>query len=162
MHNMLIRKFLSLALGVGLLVPAFAFTASDMHTTEELQMTCSQLRKLSSGEKAEIVEKIGHNMDANALRPLFRCIFPGKAKRIAVITDNDLKMNPKDREFLYYLPETKQFFVTCKSMNTIAYVVDGMEAGSKKSEWKSYFHSNRSMFRDAAQMAKDMMKEMMQ
>lgn len=164
MHNALIRKFLSLLLGMGLLAPAFAFAASDMpvHATEELKMTCSQLRKLSSEEKAEIVKQIGHNMDANALRPLFRCMFTGKVKRIAVVTDNDLKINPKDREFLYYIPQTGQFFVTCKSMNTIAYVVEGGEAGNNKGEWRSYFQSNRSMFADAAQMAKDMLEEMME
>lgn len=164
MQNALIRRFLSLMLGTGLLVPAFAFAQSDMpmHATEELQMSCSQLRNLSSEEKAEIVEKIGHNMDANALRPLFRCMFAGKVKRVAVVTDNDLKMNPKDREFLYYIPQTGQFFVTCKSMNTIAYVVTGTGAGGRKNEWKSYFQSNRSMFAEAAQLAKDMMKEMME
>jgi hypothetical protein len=164
MTNALIRKFLSLMLGMGLLAPAFALAAEDMpmHMTEKLSMSCSQLRKLSSDEKAEIVEQIGHNMDANALRPLFRCMFPGKVKRVAVVTDNDLKMNPKDREFLYYIPETQQFFVTCKSMNTIAYVVDGTNAGGSTRDLKSYFQSNRGMFADAAQMAKDMMQEMME
>ncbi|PIR52520.1 hypothetical protein COU76_06025 [Candidatus Peregrinibacteria bacterium CG10_big_fil_rev_8_21_14_0_10_49_10] len=164
MHNALIRKFLSLMLGMGLLAPAFAFAAPDMpmHATEELQMSCSQLRKLSSEEKADIVEEIGHNMDANALRPIFRCMFPGKVKRVAVVTESDLKINPKDREFLYYIPQTGQFFVTCKSMNTIAYVVDSVEAGGNKRDWKSYFQSNRSMFSEAAQMAKDMVKEMME
>ena len=158
------RKFLSLALGMGLLAPAFAYAASDMpmHATEELQMSCSQLRKLSSEEKAAIVEKIGHNMDANALRPIFRCMFPGKVKRVAVVTYNDLKMNPKDREFLYYIPETEQFFVTCKSMNTIAYVTNGEAAGSNSREWRACFQSNRSMFAEAAQMAKGMMQEMME
>ncbi|PIR52424.1 hypothetical protein COU77_00505 [Candidatus Peregrinibacteria bacterium CG10_big_fil_rev_8_21_14_0_10_49_16] len=164
MMHTFVRKFLPLALGMGLLAPTFAFAQSDMpmHATEELQMTCSQLRKLTTEEKAEIVEKIGHNMDANALRPIFRCMFPGKVKRVAVVTDNDLKMNPKDREFLYYIPQTGQFFVTCKSMNTIAYVMNGEAAGSNRREWKAYFQSNRNMFAEAAQMAKDMMQEMME
>lgn len=164
MHTTLIRKFLSLMFGMGLLAPAFAFAASDipMHATEELQMSCSQLRKLSTEEKVDIVEKIGHNMDANALRPIFRCMFPGKVKRVAVVTDNDLKINPKDREFLYYIPQTGQFFLTCKSMNTVAYVTNGDEAGSNRKEWKAYFQSNRSMFAQSAQMAKDMMQEMME
>ena len=159
-----IRRFLALVLGVSMTVPVFVFAAEEMpmHATEELQMTCSQLRKLTTEEKAEIVEKIGHNMDANALRPIFRCMFPGKVKRVAVVTDNDLKMNPKDREFLYYIPQTGQFFVTCKSMNTIAYVMNVEEAGSNRREWKAYFQSNRSMFAEAAQMAKDMMQEMME
>ncbi|OIO55461.1 hypothetical protein AUJ46_01415 [Candidatus Peregrinibacteria bacterium CG1_02_54_53] len=158
-----IRRFVALVLGVSMAVPAFAFAAEEMpmHMTKELTMSCAALRKLSTEEKTEIVEKIGHNMDANALRPIFRCMFPGNVKRVAVVTDNDLKMNPKDREFLYFIPQTGQFFVTCKSMNTIAYVTNGEAAGSNRREWKAYFQSNRSMFAEAAQMAKDMMQEMM-
>lgn len=164
MHITLIRRFLSFMLGVGLLAPAFAFAAADMpmHATEELQLSCSQLRNLSSDEKTDIVEKIGYNMDANALRPLFRCMFPGKVKRVAVVTDNDLKINPKDREFLYYIPQTGQFFVTCKSMNTLAYIVEAGDIGSGRATHKAYFQSHRGVFAEAAQMAKDMMTEMME
>jgi hypothetical protein len=153
-----------LVLGVSMAIPAFALAVEEipMHSTEESQMSCSQLRKLSSEEKAAIVEEIGHNMDANALRPLFRCMFPSKVKRIAVVTDNGLKMNPKDREFLYYIPQTGQFFVTCKSMNTIAYVVKGAGVGAGRAAQRAYFLSHRSQFAEAAQMAKDMMKEMME
>lgn len=158
-----IGRFIALMLGLSMIIPVFALAAEDIpvHMTEELTMSCGKLRKLSSEEKADIVEKIGHNMDANALRPLFRCMFPGKAKRVAVITDNDLKINPKDREFLYYIPETGQFFVTCKSMNTIAYVVKAEDIGTGRAASKAYFQSHRNQFAEAAQMAKDMVKEMM-
>jgi hypothetical protein len=159
-----IKRFLALALGVSMAVPALVLAAEEMpmHATEELTMSCSQLRKLSTEEKAGVVEKIGHNMDANALKPLFRCMFPGTVKRVAVVTDNNLKINPKDREFLYFIPETEQFFVTCKSMNTIAYAVKAEDIGASRAAQKAYFQSHRSQFAEAAQMAKDMMREMME
>jgi|GEM_PF-5885052 len=153
------HKLLTVLLGLSVLAPSFAFAASDSTMmTHGLDAPCSTLKKLSMSEKAKMITDIGHNMDMNALRPVFRCMFQGKVQRVAVITDNDLKMNPKDREFLYYIPETGQFFVTCKSMFTIAYVVDAQNIGSSRKEWKSYFQSHRSAFADTAQMAKDMMK----
>lgn len=171
----MIRKIFSLLLGASVLLPAFAFAATDSMMmqsdkgmmsgdhmdkmmTKGLDGSCKHLRSLSTDEKSKMLTDIGHNMDADALRSIFRCMFAGKVKRIAVITDNDLKLNPKDREFLYFIPATQQFFATCKSMNTVAYVIQS----DGTSDPKNYFKQNRSMFTDAAKMAKEMMDSSME
>ncbi|MBI1813179.1 hypothetical protein HYR82_05410 [Candidatus Peregrinibacteria bacterium] len=167
-----------------MLVPVFAFAASDSmmmehssmsegdmmmqadkgmmnssHMTEGLSRSCHDLKMLSTDEKTKMLTDIGHNMDAGALKQVLRCMFPGSMKkRIARITDRDLKFDPKRAETLYYVPSTHQFFVTCTGMKTVAYVVQGDETIVNP---RSYFNDHRQQFVDAAKMGKEMFEKMM-
>ncbi|PIQ75825.1 hypothetical protein COU78_00445 [Candidatus Peregrinibacteria bacterium CG10_big_fil_rev_8_21_14_0_10_49_24] len=170
----MIRKIFSLLLGATVLVPSFAFAASDsmmmendsmmsgehmgMMMTHGLDASCGSLRKLSTDEKAQMLTDIGHNMDAGALRQVYRCLFTGAAKkRIARITDNALKLDPKKPEMVYYIPSTQQFFVTCTGMKTVAYVVQGKDVTNPK----QYFEKHHSEFAESATMARMMFEDMM-
>ncbi len=132
--------------------------SSQMMMTEGLTQSCHDLRILSASQKATMLTQIGHNMDAGALRKVLRCLFPGSMKkRVMRITDADLKFDPKRAETLYYVPSTKQFFVTCTGMKTVAYVVqtDGT------ADPRGYFEDHRGQFVDAAAMGKAMFERMM-
>ena len=181
----MIRKIFSLLLGASVLLPSFAFAAAASDSmmmehssmsqnsmmqsdkgmmnsghmmTEGLSKSCHDLKMLSTDEKAKILTDIGHNMDAGALRQVYRCLFSGAAKtRIARITDNTLKLDPNKTETAYYIPSTQQFFVTCASLKTIAYVVQGKDVMNPK----DYFEQHRSDFAEGAKMTKQMFGDSM-
>jgi thiol-disulfide isomerase/thioredoxin len=128
-----------------------------MHHTEALDEGCESLTAKTAEEKKGIIADIGHNMDKDALEMILggSCVFV-EAVEVSDITEDDLKLNPEDTETLYFLPETNQFFVTCKSMNTVAYVVDRLT----EDDPEEFFHSHKSKFVAAAKVAKDMMMDM--
>ena len=129
-----------------------------MMETSALKEGCSALSAKSAREKALIIDEIGHNMDHDALDMILGedCAFLGDVVEVAEITDNNLKLNPNDTETLYFSPDTNRFFVTCKSMNTFAYVVPR----SNDQDPAEYFAEHHSEFAGAADMAKNMMEDM--
>jgi thiol-disulfide isomerase/thioredoxin len=125
--------------------------------TAALSEGCDALTAKSAEEKAQILQDISHNMDKNALDMILgkNCAF---LETVAVldIEEDDLKLNPEDTETLYFSSETNQFFVTCMSMNTVAYVVERLTDDTPE----KYFDTHKSKFAAAAKTMKDMMQEM--
>lgn len=157
----------------GLLVPSVVFAAGgwdfspllvmggmmeEAHMrTEELDLSCSILRSLDLSKKKEIVVSIAHNMDKDALRPIFRCLFPRQVKRVLTLRDAALKFDPTASEVLYYIPTTQQFFATCHTLNSVAYMVQGEDVKNPK----AYLATHRGDFVEAVKMAKEMVEGMM-
>lgn len=130
-----------------------------MMETAALQQDCATLMTWPAEKRAELLDEIGHNMDKDALDMLLgaKCALAGPLQKIADIEDADLRLMPNDTENLYYSSDTKRFFVSCSSANTVAYVVPMTGAGDPT----EYFENNRDQFAKAAAMARGMMEDMM-
>jgi len=128
-----------------------------MHT-KALDEGCAALTAKTAEEKTAILEDIAHNMDKDALDLILgkECAFLGEIVEVAEVTDDALKLNPNDDEVLYFSLETNRFFLTCTSMNTLAYVVER----SNDDEPEEYFEEYPDEFEAAAMMMKEMIEEM--